>query len=194
MLRPIDSSSTFSDSTLRSATLSVRPEAGAGERSSAGNLEQTAVAVKQAAVVTLGSGARAISERDAVEAAASAKTPPAVGNGSGIDPAIVTAVATRYKVVRGADGVDYAVSGQVLVNARSIRDNPEAAIRELTQIREAALTPPTSPSDLQLAARAALDVQRAQLEMARARYAKEASSDAALATARPPHGSTDVKA
>jgi SprA-related family len=194
MLRPIDSTTSFADSPLRSATLSVRPAAGAGERSSAGNLEQAAVAVRQAAVVALGAGARAVSEHDAESGATSHPQPPASqGSRSGIDPAIVSAVAARYKIVRGADGVDYAVSDQVLVNASSIKENPEAAIRELTQIREAALTPPTSPSDLQLAARAALDVQRAQLEMARARYAREANTDTAP-SAQAPHVSTDVKA
>jgi SprA-related family len=193
MLRPIDSSSSFADSPLRSGTLSVRPAAGAGERSSAGNLEQAAVAVRQAAVVALGGGAKPVSEQEGPDTKSPpARSQPPSQSQSGIDPTIVSAVAAHYKIVRGADGVDYAVSGQVLVNASSIKDNPEAAIRELMQIREAALTPPTSPSDLQLAARAALDVQRAQLEIARARYAREASADTAATTS--PHPSTDVKA
>lgn len=109
-----------------------------------------------------------------------------------ISPDVALAAAGNKKLVRSADGVVYAVSGQVLVNPGSISEDPEVAIRELTQLRQAALTPPTTLNDLQLAARAALDVQRAQLELARKRYTDEAPPDA-TAQAAPP-STTDIKA
>jgi hypothetical protein len=210
MLRPIDTAP-INDSATRRATLTVRAEPGAGERASADTLEQASIAVTQAAVVALGNGARPTSNGDAPIAAgtytrpppSTAETPPADStssaktteqNASNLDSSLAYAVGGHYKIIKGADGLEYAVRGQALVNSGSIHDDPEAAIRELTQIREAALSPPTSATDLQLAARAAMDVQRAQLELARRRYVSEANADAqsrAPASVRP---KTDVKA
>jgi hypothetical protein len=98
------------------------------------------------------------------------------------DAVVEASVGGNYKILRGTGGVEYAVSGQVMVTSGSIRNDPEGAIRELTQIREAALTPPTTFQDLQLAARAALDVQRAQLELARKRYSDHATIPSKVAT------------
>ena len=110
-----------------------------------------------------------------------------------ISPDVAIAAAGNKKLVKSADGVVYAVSGQVLVNPGSVNEDPEVAIRELTQLRQAALTPPTTLNDLQLAARAALDVQRAQLELARKRYTNEAPPDATT-KASSPTSTTDIKA
>jgi hypothetical protein len=57
MLRPLDATP-INDSATRRATLTVRVEPGAGERASASAMEQASIAVTQAAVVALGSGAR----------------------------------------------------------------------------------------------------------------------------------------
>jgi hypothetical protein len=208
MLRPLDATP-INDSATRRATLTVRAEPGAGERASASTMEQASIAVTQAAVVALGSGARPAADGDAHVAAVTYTRPPPStaeaaraestdaertaeqSNSSGLDSSLAYAASAHYKIIKGADGLEYAVRRQVLANSGSIHDDPEAAIRELTQIREAALTPPTSATDLQLAARAAMDVQRAQLELARQRYVTEANADAAAASAQP---KTDVKA
>jgi hypothetical protein len=211
MLRPIDATP-INDSATRRATLTVRAEPGAGERASAGTMEQASIAVTQAAVVALGNGARPAGNADAPIAPATYMRPPPStaeaprvdatsnantteqSNASNLDSSLAYAVGGHYKIIRGADGLEYAVRGQVLVNSGSIHDDPEAAIRELTQIREAALSPPTSATDLQLAARAAMDVQRAQLELARRRYVSEANADAQARAPASVHPKTDVKA
>jgi hypothetical protein len=211
MLRPIDAPP-LNDPATRRATLTVRAEPGAGERASAGTMEQASIAVGQAAVVALGNGARPAGDGDAHVATVTYTRPPPStadapqanstsdakateqSDSSGLDSSLAYAVGAHYKIVRGADGLEYAVRGQVMVNQGSIHDDPEAAIRELTQIREAALTPPTSATDLQLAARAAMDVQRAQLELARRRYVDEASADAQSRAPTSIQPKTDVKA
>jgi len=211
MLSPIDATP-LNDSATRRATLTVRAEPGAGERASAGTMEQASIAVGQAAVVALGNGARSAGDGDAHVAPATYTRPPPSAaeapqvdstsnanttqqtDDSGLDSSLAYTVGGHYKIIRGADGLDYAVGGQVMVNPGSIHDDPEAAIRELTQIREAALSPPTSATDLQLAARAAMDVQRAQLELARQRYISEANADAQARAPAAAQPKTDVKA
>ena len=129
-------------------------------------------------------------EAGALSVGATKVTPAAAG---GASPDTAAASAGRYKVVRGVDGVEYAASGHVLVSPDSINADPETTIRELTKIRQAALTPPTTLTDLELAARASLDVQRAQLELARQRYTQEAS-DAGSQTAKVDSAKTDITA
>jgi hypothetical protein len=102
--------------------------------------------------------------------------------------------ASQYKIVRGAGGVEYARSGHTLVSPAAIHQDPAQAIRELDQIRQAALIPPTTPSDLQLAAQATIDVQRAQLELARLRYAHSATSDSNEQKAAVDPATTDIRA
>lgn len=114
-------------------------------------------------------------------------------NAQGVSPDVAMAAAGSTKLVRSADGVVYAVSGQVLVNPGAISNDPEVAIRELTELQQAALTPPTTLNDLQLAARAALDVQRAQLELARRKYTQESPREPSPQAAAPAP-STDIKA
>ena len=125
--------------------------------------------------------------------AADAAAAQQAANAQGVSPDVVMAAAGSEKLVRSADGVVYAVSGQVLVNPGAISEDPEVAIRELTQLQQAALTPPTTLNDLQLAARAALDVQRAQLELARRKYTQESAPEPSPQAA-PSGPSTDITA
>ena len=226
MLRLLETTSR-SDPALKAIVVGPRSDAGAGDRSSAEAVEQSAVAVREAAVVVLGSGgAKSVPDREtqpasslysrpphhralidgappALEGGAAQKAQepatspsPVQSNGEeGLDAALEYAVAARYRIVRGADGVTYAVTGQGATGGT--KDDPEAVIHDLTQVLQAALAPPTSPGDLQIAARAALDMQRAQLELARERYLREASQhddDAATRDAATAAHSTDVKA
>lgn len=63
--------------------------------------------------------------------------------------------APSYKFKRGPDGVNYAVSGEVPINASAVKNDPEATINKAQQIRRAALAPAEpSPQDRRVAARA----------------------------------------
>jgi hypothetical protein len=204
MFRSLDAPA-FTDPAPK-AGVAARSEGGAREKASTDSLEQSSIAVRQAAVVELGPGARTTAE-GAVRATPSLYSrPPAAFEGNAAKkvatkaavanatvgqqaaPAAVTEDDARY--VRSANGVYYSPSGNVLVATSPMT---EATLQKLQQMREAVLSPPTSPEDLQIAARASLDIQRAQLELATNRYATAASSNDPRQSVPPP-STTDVRA
>jgi hypothetical protein len=212
MLRPLEAT-TSPEPAAKTVGVGVRSDGGAGERASADTLEQSAIAVRQAAVVALGSGARAATESATtpplysrpppVHAATAAPSPStervdvATGsaNGQGAAQKASAEASSAPRYTRGANGVYYAkASGQVAVDTTPIKGDPEATLQKLMQVREAALAPPTSPDDLQMAQRMALDIQRAQLELARERYSSDVQPPAAPNASDARHAATDVKA
>lgn len=73
-----------------------------------------------------------------------------------------------YETVSGPDGRDYAVAGEVPIDASPIRDNPEATIRKMDVVIRAALAP-ADPSSQDIAvAQSALQAKlQAQAELSK---------------------------
>ena len=76
--------------------------------------------------------------------------------------------AATYETQTGPDGKEYAVAGEVPIDASPIRDNPEATIRKMEVVIRAALAP-AEPSTQDIAvAQSALQAKlQAQVELAR---------------------------
>ncbi len=89
--------------------------------------------------------------------------------------------APRYQFTSGPDGKQYAVSGQVSIDASSIPGDPQATIQKLRIVRRAALAP-SDPSgqDQQVAATAQRGIIEARRELAEEQAAErdEAAAEA----------------
>ncbi|MEQ9488856.1 MAG: putative metalloprotease CJM1_0395 family protein [Alphaproteobacteria bacterium] len=87
--------------------------------------------------------------------------------------------APRYQYTKGPDGKQYAISGQVSIDASSIPGDPQATIQKLRIVRRAALAP-SDPSgqDQQVAATAQRGIIEARRELAE-ETAEESAENAA---------------
>jgi len=75
-----------------------------------------------------------------------------------------------FSYKRGPDGRDYAVAGEVKIDASPDPNNPEATIRKMQQVRRAALAPvDPSPQDRKVAMEATLIENQANMELAQQR-------------------------
>lgn len=75
-----------------------------------------------------------------------------------------------YDQVRGPDGRQYAVGGEVQIDVSPVPDDPEATLRKMQQVQAAALAPSEpSPQDRRVAAEATQRANRARAELARAK-------------------------
>ncbi|MCK0070102.1 putative metalloprotease CJM1_0395 family protein [Kordiimonas laminariae] len=85
--------------------------------------------------------------------------------------------APSYEFVRGPDGVQYAVAGQVQIDSAPIPDDPEATIQKLEVVQRAALAPAEpSSQDRAVAAQAAQGLAEARAEL-QSRRAAERSGE-----------------
>ena len=76
----------------------------------------------------------------------------------------------RYEYQTGPDNRRYAVGGEVSIDTSPVRNDPEATIKKMDKVRQAALAPrEPSPQDRAIAAKAAAIGQRAQAELAQSR-------------------------
>ena len=70
-----------------------------------------------------------------------------------------------YETVRGPDGRQYAVSGEVKIDTSTVPNNPEATIRKMEIVKRAALAPAQpSAQDRRVAAEAEAKAQQARQE------------------------------
>ena len=84
--------------------------------------------------------------------------------------------AVSFDTVTGPDGREYAVGGEVQIDASAVRGNPEATIRKMEIVIRAALAPAEpSPQDVQVAAQAQQTKLQAQAELRQER-AEEAAA------------------
>jgi len=75
-----------------------------------------------------------------------------------------------FSYKRGPDGRDYAVAGEVKIDASPDPNNPEATIRKMQQVRRAALAPvDPSPQDRKVAMEATLIENQANMELTQQR-------------------------
>lgn len=73
-----------------------------------------------------------------------------------------------YSYQRGPDGKNYAVAGEVSLDASEVPNNPSATLQKAQQIRAAALAPADpSPQDRKVAAEAGAMAMRAAQELAK---------------------------
>lgn len=107
--------------------------------------------------------------------------------------------APTFTQVRGPDGQQYAVAGEVSIDSSPVPGNPEATIEKLEQVRRAALAP-ADPSavDRRVASQASQALQQArveadtqareerQAEQERAQEARDERQEAADRNAEPP--------
>lgn len=85
--------------------------------------------------------------------------------------------APSYEFVRGPDGVQYAVAGQVQIDSAPVPDDPEATIQKLEVVQRAALAPAEpSSQDRAVAAQAAQGLAEARAEL-QSRRAAERSGE-----------------
>jgi|TARA_R110002124_G_scaffold267268_1_gene434438 hypothetical protein len=83
--------------------------------------------------------------------------------------------AVSFDTVTGPDGREYAVGGEVRIDASAVRGDPEATIRKMEVVIRAALAPAEpSPQDVQVAAQAQQTKLQAQAELRQER-AEEAA-------------------
>lgn len=83
--------------------------------------------------------------------------------------------AVSFDTVTGPDGREYAVGGEVQIDASAVRGNPEETIRKMEIVIRAALAPAEpSPQDVQVAAQAQQTKLQAQAELRQER-AEEAA-------------------
>lgn len=83
-----------------------------------------------------------------------------------------------YTFQTGPDGIRYAVGGEVPIDVSPVKGDPEATIRKMQQVRQAALAPAQpSSADRQVAAKASQIEQKARAELAeKSRNPDEAES------------------
>lgn len=95
----------------------------------------------------------------------------------------------NYQYERGPDGKLYAVGGEVSIDTSPIPDNPAATIRKMETIIRAALAP-SQPSgqDYQVAARAQMEISRAQMELMQKRGKELYGAVRAFPSAPTDHG------
>jgi hypothetical protein len=86
----------------------------------------------------------------------------------------------QYTYQKGPDGKNYAVGGEVQIDASPVRGDPEATLRKAEQVRRAA-NAPASPSsqDRSVAADAAAIAIQARIELAKEQQAQEVPAEAA---------------
>lgn len=78
-----------------------------------------------------------------------------------------------YQFQRGPDGKEYAIGGEVQIDASPIPDDPEATIRKMQQVQAAALAPAEpSPQDRKVASQAAKNQAQARAELIQNKYDK----------------------
>lgn len=74
----------------------------------------------------------------------------------------------NFEYQRGPDGKLYAVGGEVSIDASPVPNNPSATIRKMETVIRAALAPAQpSAQDYQVAARAQMEISKAQMELLR---------------------------
>lgn len=84
----------------------------------------------------------------------------------------------NYTYVTGPDGIRYAVAGTVQIDSGAVPGDPEATIRKLETVRQAALAPAQpSAQDRAVAAQAEVDIREAEAEL-REQRAEEAEAEA----------------
>ena len=75
-----------------------------------------------------------------------------------------------YQYQRGPDGKFYIVGGEVSIDASPVPDNPSATIQKMEAVVRAALAPAQpSGQDYQVAARAQMELTKAQMELLKQR-------------------------
>lgn len=80
----------------------------------------------------------------------------------------------QLQFVRGPDGQNYAVGGEVRIDTSAIPDDPEATIRKMETVRRAALAPlRPSSQDQAVAASAGQAISQARAEVLRNRLSGE---------------------
>ncbi|WP_243899102.1 putative metalloprotease CJM1_0395 family protein [Metapseudomonas otitidis] len=103
--------------------------------------------------------------------------------------------APSYDFERGPDGLDYAVSGEVSIDASPVANDPEATLVKMDIVQRAALAPADpSAQDRQVAARAAGHAAQARIDLARLRLEEAgggSQADAASPSA-PASASSDL--
>lgn len=86
--------------------------------------------------------------------------------------------APSYQYKKGPDGVNYAVSGEVSINAGTVNNDPQATIAKAQQIRNAALAPADpSPQDRRVAANATQMELQAREELIQERREKSVEKE-----------------
>lgn len=84
-----------------------------------------------------------------------------------------------FQYQRGPDGKSYAVGGEVPIDASPVPDDPEATIRKLQTVANAALAPADpSSADQRIAARAQAGIAEARAELALKRRLEAAAAEA----------------
>ncbi len=85
----------------------------------------------------------------------------------------IYASAPQFSYERGPDGRNYAVGGEVSIDAGAVAGDPEATIRKLEQVRRAALAPAEpSPQDRRVAAQANQGIIQARADLTEQRQAE----------------------
>lgn len=96
-----------------------------------------------------------------------------------------------YSYERGPDGRRYAVGGEVSIDVSRVPGNPEATIRKMEQVRQAALAPSEpSAQDRKVAAVATQTIAQARVEVLKANGEKVNSGEPAEKTASTQKSST----
>jgi hypothetical protein len=76
--------------------------------------------------------------------------------------------APTYQYQKGPDGKNYAVGGEVSIDAGTIRNDPQATIAKMEVVQRAALAPDQpSAQDLKVAAQAQLEAAKARQELSK---------------------------
>ncbi|MCA1792383.1 MAG: putative metalloprotease CJM1_0395 family protein [Desulfotignum sp.] len=84
-----------------------------------------------------------------------------VAAGAGV---VTSGASFTYK--KGPDGQNYAVAGEVSIDAAPVPGDPQATIRKMQQVRRAALAPASpSPQDIKVASRASALAAKAASEL-----------------------------
>lgn len=82
-----------------------------------------------------------------------------------------------FERIRGSDGRQYAVSGEVAIDTSAVADDPQATLDKARRIRRAALAPAQpSSQDLAVASRATAMENQARAELAQADRNPKAAS------------------
>ena len=81
-----------------------------------------------------------------------------------------------YSYARGPDGQTYAVAGDVSIDVSPVPNNPEATLRKMEVVMQAAMaSAESSPQDLRVAAQARIIAAQARAELAEARREESAT-------------------
>jgi hypothetical protein len=97
-----------------------------------------------------------------------------------------------FTFVTGPDGKQYAVGGEVSIDASPVPGNPKATIRKLEQVKRAALAPSNpSSQDRRVASQADAEILKAKQELSEQRREEQAESTAGRGDASDSIGSQD---